>query len=68
MKDLSTEQYRLIYEQPVCPKNLYLDRKPYTHAEYREHVTRTQVELLQERDIRVRPGKKPSRAKKPRAK
>src|SRR6185437_13100066 len=36
MKDLTTEQYQLIYEQPVYPKNLYLDRMPYTHAEYRE--------------------------------
>jgi hypothetical protein len=32
MKDLTTEQYRLIYEQPIYPKNLYADRAPYTHA------------------------------------
>ena len=49
MKDLTTEQYQLIYEQPIYPKNLYLERAPYTHAEYREQVTRRQVELLQER-------------------
>ena len=29
MKDLTTEQYRLIYEQPIYPKNLYPDREPY---------------------------------------
>ena len=26
MKDLATEQYQLIYEQPIYPKNLYLER------------------------------------------
>jgi predicted amidohydrolase len=51
MKDLTTEQYQLIYEQPVYPKNLYLERAPYSHAEYREEVTRRQVALLQERGI-----------------
>ena len=80
MKDLLTEQYRLIYDQPVYPKNLYLERKPYTHAEYREQVTRKQVELLQERGIWARPATttdgegdtpdrdKPSRPKRSRAK
>jgi hypothetical protein len=57
LKDLTTEQYQLIYEQPIYPKNLYLRRKPYTHAEYRDHVTRKQVELLQERGIWARPAR-----------
>ena len=57
MKDLTTEQYQLVYEQPIYPKNLYLDRAPYTHAEYREQVTRKQVELLQERGVWARPGR-----------
>ena len=57
MKDLTTEQYQLIYEQPIYPKNLYLERAPYTHAEYREQVTRKQVELLQERGVWARPGR-----------
>jgi hypothetical protein len=55
MKDLTTEQYQLIYEQPIYPRNLYLDRSPYQHAEYREQVTRRQVELLQERGVWARP-------------
>jgi predicted amidohydrolase len=55
IKDLTTEQYQLIYEQPVYPKNLYLDRAPYTHEEYRREVTAKQVELMQQRDIWVRP-------------
>jgi hypothetical protein len=51
MRDLTTEQYQLICEQPVYPKNLYLDRPPYTHAQYREHVTEAQVRLLHERAV-----------------
>jgi predicted amidohydrolase len=55
MKDLTTEQYQIIYEQPIYPKGIYLDRPPYRHAEYRDEVTRKQVELLQERGIWVKP-------------
>ncbi|MGZ4391541.1 MAG: hypothetical protein ACXVRK_05395, partial [Gaiellaceae bacterium] len=44
-------QYQLIYERPIYPKNLYLKRKPYTHAQYREKVTRKQVALLQKLGI-----------------
>lgn len=51
LKDLTTEQYQLIYEPPMYPKNLYLDRAPYRHAEYHERVTRRQVRELQERGI-----------------
>jgi hypothetical protein len=56
MKDLTTEQYRLIYDQPVYPKNLYLERAPYTHAEYRAEVIEPQVRALQERGVYARPG------------
>ena len=55
LKDLRTELYRLVYEQPIYPKNLYLDRPPMDHAEYREQVIRRQVELMHERGIWVRP-------------
>src|ERR1051325_10379075 len=36
MKDLRTEIFQLIYERPVYPKNLYLDRQPFTHAEFKQ--------------------------------
>jgi hypothetical protein len=49
MKDLTTEQYRLIYERDVYPKGLYLDRAPYKHDDYREHVLEPQIRKLQER-------------------
>ena len=51
MKDLRTEVYQLIYEQPIYPKNLYLERRPYTHAEFREQVLERQIDLLVERGI-----------------
>jgi predicted amidohydrolase len=55
LKDLRTEVYQLIYEQPVYPKNLYLDRAPMKHAEFREKVIDRQIELLVERNIWKRP-------------
>lgn len=61
LKDLTTEQYQLIYERPIYPKNLYLKRKPYTHAQYRDKVTRKQVALLQKLGI----WKAPTRAVAP---
>jgi predicted amidohydrolase len=65
MKDLTTEQYRLIYDQPVYPKNLYLDRAPYTHDEYREEVLEAQVRKLQERGIYAAPDQRPAPAPPP---
>ena len=59
MKDLRTEMYQLIYEQPIYPKNLYLERAPFTHAEYREQVIEKQIELLHERGIYAEPGVSP---------
>src|SRR5438477_129106 len=55
MKDLTTEQYRLIYDTPVYPKNLYLDRAPYTHDEYRREVLEPQVQALHDRGIYATP-------------
>jgi hypothetical protein len=55
MKDLTTEQYQLIYEEPVYPKNLYLDRAPYQHDEYRREVIAQQVDLMHKRGIWVPP-------------
>ncbi|HET8840303.1 MAG TPA: nitrilase-related carbon-nitrogen hydrolase, partial [Ktedonobacteraceae bacterium] len=55
LKDLRTELYQLLYEQPIYPKNLYLDRVPMKHAEYREKVIQAQIDLLHARDIWVKP-------------
>ena len=51
MKDLRTEIYQLVYEEPIYPKNLYLDRAPFTHAEFRAQVIEKQIDRLIERDI-----------------
>ena len=57
LKDIRTELYRMLYEQPIYPKNLYLDRPPYNHAEYRQEVNRRQVALLHERGVWVPPNR-----------
>jgi predicted amidohydrolase len=73
MKDLTSEQYRLIYEEPVYPRNLYLERAPYTHDEYHERVLEPQVRKLTERGVYAAPAsadgapKRGKRAARPRA-
>ena len=56
MKDLRTEMYQIVYEEPIYPKNLYLDREPYRHAEYKVEVTERQIRLMHERGIWVPPA------------
>jgi predicted amidohydrolase len=60
MKDLQTEQYQLIYDKPVYPKNLYRDRPPYKHAAYRTEVIERQRRLMYERGIWVPPTDGPT--------
>ena len=55
LKDLRTELYQLVYEQPIYPKNLYLERQPMKHAEYREQVIERQIHLLHDRSIWAKP-------------
>jgi predicted amidohydrolase len=56
MKDLRTELYQMVYEEPIYPRNLYADRVPYDHATYATEVNRPQVEAMHERGIWARPG------------
>ena len=51
IKDLRTEMIQLIYEQPIYPKNLYADRAPMDHAEYKREVIDRQINLMIERGI-----------------
>jgi predicted amidohydrolase len=51
MKDLRTELYQLLYRDPIYPRNLYLNRAPMKHAEYRREVIDRQIALLIERGI-----------------
>jgi predicted amidohydrolase len=56
LKDLRTELYQILYEQPIYPKNLYLNRAPMKHAEYREKVIKRQIRLMHDRGIWKKPG------------
>lgn len=51
MKDLRTEVIQLIYSEPIYPKNLWLERTPMKHEEYRREVIDKQIELMVKRGI-----------------
>ena len=51
MKDIRAELAQIIYDQPIYPKNLYIDKIPGRHAEYKREVMDRQVRLMQERGI-----------------
>ena len=48
MKDLRTEVFRRMYEDPIHPKNLWMDQDPLSHAEV-DRVYRQNIERLVER-------------------
>jgi hypothetical protein len=56
VKDLRTEQYQLIYERPIYPRNLYLEREPYNHEEFRREVIDRQVRKMHELGIWAEPA------------
>ena len=51
LKDIRAELAQIIYEQPIYPKNLYLDKIPGRHAEYKREIIDAQVRLMQQRGI-----------------
>jgi predicted amidohydrolase len=55
-KDIRCELAQIVYEQPIYPKNLYADKVPGRHAEYKRDVIDRQVRLMQERGIWKAPG------------
>jgi len=56
MKDLRTEQYKLIYEQPIFEKNLCMDRTPLRHAGTDE-LYKASIKRLIDRGIWVQSSK-----------
>lgn len=55
-KDLRTEQYRAIYDQPIYPKNQYLEAPPGEDWLAREDATRARnIETLIERGVLTPP-------------
>jgi predicted amidohydrolase len=63
LKDLRTEQYKVIYEEPMYEGNLCLSCPPKRHAE-NDEVVRQQIDRMYERDIWVRPALEVSSAEK----
>jgi predicted amidohydrolase len=57
LKDIRTELYQIVYEHPIYPKNLYLEREPMKHKEYRETVIRRQIQLMHDRGIWAKPDR-----------
>src|SRR5437588_4233460 len=55
MKDLRTEVFRRMYEEPIHPANLWLDRDPASHAEVDE-VYRGNIRKLVERGSYTQPA------------
>jgi beta-ureidopropionase len=51
LKDVRSELAQIIYEQPIYPKNLYLDRQPGKHHDYKREVINKQIAMMQERGI-----------------
>ena len=56
IKDLRTEQYRALYEQPLYEKNRCMERPPLKHAE-NDVVVREAVDRVFDRGIWKRPAK-----------
>jgi len=50
-KDLRTEIFQLIYQQPIYPKNLYSERPPFNHKEFREQVILPQIQHMIDRGV-----------------
>jgi beta-ureidopropionase len=57
LKDLRTELYQILYETPIYPKNLYLERAPMKHAEYRNKVILKQIAQMHSRGVWAKPGR-----------
>jgi predicted amidohydrolase len=59
LKDLRTEQFRLIYDRPLYPINRCLKEPPLRHAE-NDKVVRAAIDRMHELGIWAPPGKDPA--------
>jgi len=67
MKDVRCELAQIIYDREIYPKNLYLDREPMKHAEYKEKIIDRQIALMQDMGAWKKPTgaeKRPNRTAK----
>jgi beta-ureidopropionase len=54
LKDLRTEVFRRMYEEPIHPANLWLEQDPLPHAEVDE-IYRANIRALVERGVYTPP-------------
>lgn len=55
LKDLRTELFKRMYEQPIHPKNLWLNQEPLHHADV-DQIYRENIEKLYQRGTWTRPA------------
>ena len=56
LKDVRVETARIIYDQPLYPANLYADRAPMNHGEYKQEVIDKNIQRMFDRGIWKKPG------------
>jgi predicted amidohydrolase len=57
LKDVRAEMAQIIYEQALYPKNLYMNRVPMQHEEYKREVINKNIQRMFDRDIWKRPSR-----------
>jgi hypothetical protein len=57
MKDLRTEIFRRMYEEPIHPKNLWLDNEPLQHADV-DDIYRANIDRLLSRGSFTAPARR----------
>ncbi len=55
MKDLRVEVYRTLYEEPIYPKNLWMDEPPQARPARDKHLQES-IRRLQERGVYTPPS------------
>lgn len=55
LKDLRTELFKRMYEQPIHPKNLWMEQEPMQHAQV-DQIYRANIEKLYQRGTWTRPA------------
>ena len=56
MKDLRTEIFKRMYEKPIHPKNMWIDKEPLQHEDH-DKIFRQNIKRLQERGVYTPPAK-----------
>lgn len=56
MKDLRTEIFKRMYEKPIHPKNMWIDKDPLQHEDH-DKIFRQNIKRLQERGVYTPPAR-----------